>query len=117
MCALPHIVSVLEAFNSSMRDWNDVNSPNAFSLQYTRGCDILSEDQSDFPNAIRIASQSDVAVMIMGINQVFFLFFYFFYFFIFLFFYFFIFLFFYFFKFRYNILPSQFLFVSQNKQT
>jgi beta-glucosidase len=35
-------------------------------VSFTRGCDINSEDESDFANAVKLAAESDAVVMVMG---------------------------------------------------
>lgn len=35
-------------------------------IRYTRGCDVIGNDRSDFKNAIEIAKKSEIVIMVMG---------------------------------------------------
>eukprot|EP00004_Rigifila_ramosa_P017073 TRINITY_DN4117_c0_g1_i1.p1 TRINITY_DN4117_c0_g1~~TRINITY_DN4117_c0_g1_i1.p1 ORF type:complete len:746 (-),score=162.51 TRINITY_DN4117_c0_g1_i1:23-2260(-) len=54
---LPHVVSLLEALEPRV------------ALDYHYGCDIDSNDRSGFAAAVAAAAASDVAVVVMGIDQ------------------------------------------------
>lgn len=54
-------VTVLEGFKEKIT--------NPANLLYTQGCDINSENTTDFQNAINIAKKADVVVMVMGESQ------------------------------------------------
>ncbi len=44
----------------------EAGEPVASRLLYAKGCELTGDDSSGFPEAIRIARQSDVVVMVMG---------------------------------------------------
>ena len=52
------IASVLESFRSVL--------PGSTEIRYAKGCDIASQDKSGFAEAVEIASDADVAVLILG---------------------------------------------------
>lgn len=52
------IVTILEGIRGTV-------SPDT-SVSYTRGCEINSADESDFANALALASAADAVVMVMG---------------------------------------------------
>ena len=52
------MVSILEGIRGSVSAQTVVD--------YTRGCDIQSDDESDFCNALELARASDVVIMVMG---------------------------------------------------
>lgn len=54
---LDHIATILDALTASLPD---------STVAYAKGCEIVGEDRSGFAEAVRIAQQSDVAVMVMG---------------------------------------------------
>ncbi|MFA5296735.1 MAG: beta-glucosidase BglX [Lutibacter sp.] len=54
-------VTVLEGFKEKIT--------NPVNLLFTQGCDINSENTSDFQNAINIAKKADVVVMVMGESE------------------------------------------------
>ncbi|MDT8380620.1 MAG: glycoside hydrolase family 3 C-terminal domain-containing protein [Brevefilum sp.] len=39
------------------------------SIQYARGCDVLSPGQDNFDEAVRIAQESEIAIMVVGLSQ------------------------------------------------
>lgn len=39
-------------------------------VRYARGCGILGSDRSGFDEAVRLASESDVAVLVLGLSQI-----------------------------------------------
>ncbi len=43
-------------------------APNA-RVQYAKGCSVLGEDRSGFDEAVRIAKESDVAIVVVGENE------------------------------------------------
>ena len=52
------LVSILEGIRGSVSAQTNV--------EYARGCDLLSDDESDFSNALELARASDVVIMVMG---------------------------------------------------
>ena len=38
-------------------------------VQYAKGCSVLGEDRSGFPEAVRIAKESEVAIVVVGENE------------------------------------------------
>jgi beta-glucosidase len=43
--------------------------PASTQVHYVRGCEILTPGQEDFKEAVRIAAESDVAVLVLGLSQ------------------------------------------------
>lgn len=56
-----HVVSILEGIKSAA-------GPQA-KVVWAKGCGVLGNDQSGFPEAIRAAKSADVAVVVVGENQ------------------------------------------------
>ncbi len=54
-------ITVLEGFKEKIS--------NQANLLFTQGCDINSENTSDFQNAINMAKKADVVVMVMGESE------------------------------------------------
>ncbi len=46
----------------------EVLSPST-SIQYARGCDVLFPGQEGFDEAVRIAQDAEIAIMVMGLSQ------------------------------------------------
>ncbi len=42
---------------------------NSTSIQYAKGCDILDPGQAGFDEAVRIAQEAEIAIMVMGLSQ------------------------------------------------
>ena len=43
-----------------------VSAPSSMDVQYAKGCDVSSKDQSGFAEAVELAKVSDVAVVVLG---------------------------------------------------
>ncbi len=58
--SLPHVVSVLEG----------LQAVPGLQLSYAKGCDINSQDRSGFAAAVSAATAAQVAVVVLGIDEV-----------------------------------------------